>query len=886
MKDVKRRDFLKKGSMIAGGTGLFAGVGPGIAVASQQEKEDTLKSDLKYTRLHDVDREFNAPYQGKYLNRVAFPIGGFGTGMFCLEGTGCLSHFSVRHTPSLFNEPFMMGAISIKGMENGAKVLEGKVPSWKIFGKGGAGTGSGNTTYGFPRFKQSAFEAKFPFGKVNLQEDDFPLEVEITGWNPFTPTDEDNSSLPVGSLEYTFINTSDKAIEAVFSYHTFNFMRVSEGWRNWVDGNSVKPMKNGFILSQECQPGHPEYEGSFAIFTNNDDTVVDHKLFKGGWYDSRTILWNDIESCNMPNDAAEEGADGASLYVPISLKPGETKTIPLMFSWYVPHSSIRTGIRENDEFNQAKEACATSESGCCDDYADMFYEPWYSTKYSGIDDIANYWRSNYKSLRDRSEKFSNSFYGQTLPAEVIEAIAANLTILKSTTVLRQRDGKFWAYEGSGDDFGCCVGTCTHVWNYAQAVPHLFPRLERSLRDTEFFISQNKEGHQTFRDTLPLQEPKHDFYAAADGQLGGPMKVYREWRVSGDTAWMKKIWPKVKDSIEFCIREWDPKEKGILEEPHHNTYDIEFWGPDGMCTSFYLGALKAVIEMGIALKEDVDRYQVLFEKGKKFLESELYDGEYFIQKIQWEGLESKSPQQLAEESLRTDYSDEALRLLHKEGPKYQYGLGCLSDGILGCWIASMCGLENFIDNEKVKSHLNAIYKYNFKKDLSDHVNPQRPSYAVGEEGGVLLCSWPKGGKLTLPFVYSNEVWTGIEYQAASHLIEMGEVEKGLDIVREVRKRYDGQIRNPFNEYECGSWYARALSSYGLIQSLTGVRYDAVDQFLYIDSKIGDNFTSFFSGEHGFGQVGLKNGNPWIKMDTGELIVKKCYVNGKKMKVTFA
>jgi hypothetical protein len=298
----------------------------------------------------------------------------------------------------------------------------------------------------------------------------------------------------------------------------------------------------------------------------------------------------------------------------------------------------------------------------------------------------------------------------------------------------------------------------------------------------------------------------------------------------------------------------------------------------MCTSFYLGALYAMTKMGDALNENISKYQKLYEQGKLYLESELYDGEYFIQLIQWEGLETPSPLEKAEENWNINYSEEARELLEKEGPKYQYGIGCLSDGILGAWIGKVCGLDDFIDAEKVKSHLKSIHKYNLKKDLSDHVNPQRPSYALGNEGGLLLCSWPKGGALTLPFVYSNEVWTGIEYQVASHLMLMGEVEAGLDIVREVRKRYDGRIRNPFNEYECGHWYARALASYGLIQGLTGVRYDAVDKTLFMDSKVGDNFQSFLSTEKGFALVGLRNASPFINVIEGDIPVQKCIVAG--------
>jgi hypothetical protein len=360
-----------------------------------------------------------------------------------------------------------------------------------------------------------------------------------------------------------------------------------------------------------------------------------------------------------------------------------------------------------------------------------------------------------------------------------------------------------------------------------------------------------------------------------------MKVYRDWRISGDTAWLKGLWPKVKQSLEYCITTWDPKSKGILEEPHHNTYDIEFWGPDGMCTSFYLGALTAAVEMGTALDDDVSRYSTLLEKGKNYLESKLYNGEYFYQKIQTEGLEA--------EFEPLDYSSngigykEIMDVLNEEGPKYQYGTGCLSDGVLGFWIAKVAGLGDIADAEKVKSHLLAIHKYNLRHDLSEHANPQRPTFAMGGDGGLLLCSWPRGGALSLPFVYSNEVWTGIEYQAAAHMMFEGLVEEGLEIVRVCRDRYDGTIRNPFNEYECGHWYARALASYGMLQGLTGVRYDAVDKTLYIDSRIGNDFRSFLSTATGFGTVGLKNRKPFLDVKRGDIDIDRVIVSGQEMEL---
>ncbi len=848
--EITRRRFITNSTLAGIGT-----IGSANLITSCKSNSTEPERKNK-TELHD----YNSFYSGKYLDRIAFPIGGIGAGMFCLEGAGGISHMSIRNHPDVFNEPCMFGAISVKGLKNGTKVLEGQVPDWKKFGQPDSANGSGGASYGFPRFQIAKFTARFPFAVIELKDDDIPIEIQITGWSPFIPTDADNSSLPLGALEYSFKNTGTSKIEAVFSYNSRNFMSQANG------SNRILPVSNGFILSEEGVKDKPETKGDFAIFTSEPGTIVDHCWFRGGWWDPLTITWETIiKGETRQNDPVEIGAPGASLFIPLTLNPGETRLIKIMMAWYIPDTDLKYG---KDSEEKGEEKCDQANCSCKDPY----YKPWYSGKFKGVDEVISFWKTSYTDLRNKSVLFKDSFYKTTLPVEVIEAIAANLAILKSPTVLRQPDGKLWSWEGCGDNSGCCAGSCTHVWNYAQAIPHLFPKLERTLRETEFLPSQDKEGHQTFRSALPIRPIASNFYAASDGQLGGIMKMYRDWRISGDTQWLKKMYPKVVESLEYCIRTWDPKMTGTLEEPHHNTYDIEFWGPDGMCTSFYLGALKAITEMGKFLGEDIQSYQSLYEKGRKAMESELYDGEFFIQKIKWKGLNAPDPVAASKGAWNTEYSEEARELLQKEGPKYQYGKGCLSDGVLGVWISEVCGLKNVIDPIKVASHLKSVFKYNFKSDLSDHSNPQRPSFALGNEGGLLLCTWPKGEMLSLPFVYSNEVWTGIEYQVASHLMLIGEVEKALEIVRTCRDRYDGRIRNPFDEYECGHWYARAMSSYGMLQGLTGVRYDAVTQEMLIDSKIGD-FISFISTETGFGNIGLKNGKPFLETAYGDITVKK-------------
>jgi uncharacterized protein (DUF608 family) len=839
---MPRRKFLKLSAATVGAVGGLSnasGYGPGSPSNSQPGNK-------KNRGTRRSARPFNSEYTGEHLNHVALPLGGIGAGMICLEGTGALSHVSLRNRPEVFNEPCVFAAISVKGKESIARLLEGPVPTRKIFGPPGTGNGAGGTTYGLPRFAAASFKTRFPFGSVGLSDPDVPLKIEITGWSPFEPGDADNSSLPVAALEYRFANTSKAAIEAVFSFNAKNFMASGS------NPQAVRPMAGGFILWSGAPKERPWEEGAFSAAVSEAEVKINYAWFRGGWWDPVTMAWHDVAdgACYERAPLTEGGASpGATLFVPFQLAAGAEKTIALRFAWYSGQTNLRIG---------KDLAGSTAEPG-------SNYRPWYAGRFADINSVSFYWRDHYDELRQKTRRFSDCFYDSTLPSEVLEAVAANLTIIKSPTVLRQTDGKLWSWEGCNDNSGCCHGSCTHVWNYAQAIPHLFPSLERSLRETEFGPSQSEAGHQQFRSALPIRPLEHDFHAASDGQLGGIMKVFREWRICGDTDWLRRLWPKVKQSLDYCIKTWDPDHQGWVQEPHHNTYDIEFWGPDGMCTSFYLGALQAAVLMGKALGDEVPLYAELHARGTGKAESELFNGEHFIQRIEWKNLHARSN--------TAGYSPEALALFEKEGPKYQYGGGCLADGVLGSWLALVCGVGQVLARAKVASHLQAVHKYNLKYDLSDFANPQRPTYACGNEGGLLLCTWPEGGEVSLPFPYSNEVWTGIEYQAASHMLRLGMVKEGLEIVRTCRDRYDGRVRNPFNEYECGHWYARAMSSYALLFGLSGARYDAVDKTLYVQPSVKGDFRCFFAAQGSYGTVGIKKGKPFYEAKVGTLEIKK-------------
>ncbi len=769
----------------------------------------------------------NGPYSGIYLNQIAFPMGGLGAGMICLEGTGSLSGFALRNQQEEWPEPYQYAAISVRSMEQGARVLESPVPKRKLSCSPEMGQGH---PWALPRYEKAEFEARFPFATVKLVHRDMPLQVSITGWSPFVPGDADESSLPVAALEYTFTNTGSARVEAVFSWHSENLSGLCLAGKHDVTAPAgrILPYPGGMIM-QQADPANPGAGvPSFAVFVKDVEAVVDHCWYTGKATDQAIQVWKSVEEARVVEKEAVNGmAPGGSLFVSFALQPGESVTIPLLMAWYVPGPSAADHPRQ-----AAETACA----------------PWYLSKFSSIREVANYWKRNYDMLRTRSNSFSNAFFSTSLPQEVVEAVACNLSVLKSPAILRNTDGRL-AYrkerpgQGSKDEY---------TRSYDQAVASLFPGLARSLTPSLFM---NGEALQP----------------------GDLVNLYREWRISGDSPWIEGYWPRMATAMDSCIHAWDPGRKGYPSGNRPSPYGTIMTGTDAGCTLLYLAALTACIETGQELNKDIETYRELLEKGIRHLEDSLFNGEYFFQQLP--GTEPGVRVPSGHEQVDVNPLIEQRNAPPDDPGFHQPGNGILSDALFGLWLARMAGIDDFLDPALVKSHLRSVIKYNYLESLSNHANPYSPGPALGNEGGLILCSWPAGDAPMHPFPYAPEIWPEVEYELASHLFLEGMRDEGLKLLRSVRSRYDGRYRNPFNGSGYRTWSTRCLSAYGLFQGLTGCRYDAQSQTLYLDARAGDFFQVFLATETGYGLAGLKDGKPFLQVYSGDIPVSHYFVGGK-------
>ena len=541
-------------------------------------------------------------------------------------------------------------------------------------------------------------------------------------------------------------------------------------------------------------------------------------------------VWYGSNVSHEPEESGFEKPLVGELASTFSLQPGESRDVTFLVSWHFPN--LHTG-----------------------------HGRMYTNWFADARDVAVQLAKDLERLRADTLRFCDVYYRQTtLPWWLNTRLMMPVANLATGTAQWWQNGRFWAWEG----VCCCHGTCTHVWNYAQADAWLFPELARSTR-----IMQDLG--EAFEETSGLVGFRSDRNFAADGQAGTVLKCYREHLTSPDDAFLRKHWSRIKAALEYLITE-DGDDNGIIEsDRQHNTYDISFVGPNTFVGSLYLAALRAGEELAkrVGDADAARRYRALFERGRAWTVENLFNGEYFEQRV--------------------PPGDER---------PWQYGAGCLSDQVFGQNWAHMLDLGDVYPAEKVRSALAAVFKYNWTPDVGP-LNKEYPPerwFARPGEPGLFICTWPRGGRPKEPVRYRDEVWTGIEYQVAAGLAWEGMVDEALLIVRGIDERYDGRKHNPWNEVECGDHYARALASWGVLHALAGFTFDGPAGKLGFAPRIQqDEFQCFFSAGTGWGNLAQRREGrtqtnrvqvEWGTLRLGELAFEVPSVDVRSVKVAIA
>ncbi|MGH2388997.1 MAG: GH116 family glycosyl-hydrolase, partial [Chloroflexota bacterium] len=508
---------------------------------------------------------------------MAFPLGGIGTGTISLGGRGQLRDWEIFNRPSKgLHLPYSFVAIRSRSADARpvARVCEGKLaPPYSA----GFGLSSGHLA-GLPRMAECRFRGEYPFAYVDLSDPVLGVAVHLEAWNPLVPLDEEVSGLPVAILTYTLRNTTTRDLDVSLVASMVNPLGIDDTyqyqapsnhrWRNrpifggnlneWVDEAGLHGIR---MTRPNLSPEDPRF-GSLALATVAPNPTFTVRWPGRSWLDDAQRFWDSfLANGRLDDDAASQptppnftdvGSVGAALH----LAPGEEATIPILITWYFPNLvNYWNGSRGVLSENLVKGKRLGN---------------YYTTRFTDAWDAARYVAANLASLRGRTRSFHDALFSSTLPGPILDAVSANMSIIRTTTSLRTEDGAFHAFEGSGDTEGSCPMDCTHVWNYEQSLAHLFPKLERSMRETDFLADLFPNGAMAFRSLLPLGIAQWGFKPAADGQMGSVAKVFREWQLSGDTDWLRSLWPAVCRALEFAWVNWDPDQDGVMDGEQHNT----------------------------------------------------------------------------------------------------------------------------------------------------------------------------------------------------------------------------------------------------------------------------------------------------------------------------
>ena len=774
-------------------------------------------------------------YDQEHTGRIAMPVGGIGTGTISLTGRGALEDWEIMSRPAKGYNPIYSGVAVInrapffsiyikeEDKEAQALLLEGPVPT--KYDEGYYGSKAPN--HGLPRFAEARFQTAYPFGQVVLTDNDLPVEVTVGAFNPLIPGNTDDSSLPLAVLSYKVKNTSNRAIVVSLAGNIPNFIgndgRDGKAYQNINTYKEEKGLKGIHYTAGEEVDKESLQWGTFSLTTNSDGEISYRTAWQPGeWGNSTLEFWDDYTDDGLLEERTSEQKNNmGSLAVKTTLAPNEEKDIRFFITWNFPN---RFGFQNRINVGN-----------------------YYATQYKDSWEVATKNVARVPELEDKTKTFVNAFIHSDFPPVVKEAALFNLAHFRTQLVFKTKAGYYFGWEGITDHGGSGAGSCTHVWNYEQTIPFLFGDVAQNMREVEFGFATTDEGMINYRIQIPVATKAQSFgLAAADGQMGCIMKYYREWQLSGDDEFLKKNWPMVRKALEFCWipKGWDPDKDGIMEGSQHNTMDVEYYGPNPQMGFWYLGALRATEEMASYLgeKDFAKTCKALYENGSAWMDENLFNGEYYIQQI----VPPMHLDSIADGLIRVK------RRLVADDPQYQLGEGCLVDQLVGQVMAHILDLGYLANKDNILKTNKSILKYNYRESLMKHPNFMR-SYAYGNESALLMADYP-GERPKQPFPYFTEVMTGFEHTAAVEMLYEGLTEEGLKTIQDIRNRYDGRKRNPFDEAEYGHHYARSMMAWGGVLATSGFHYSGVEKSMRFTSRPG---TYFWSNGHSWGTCEVKD-----------------------------
>ena len=789
------------------------------------------KNTTKYTNKHT---EFN------------FPLGGIGTGCVSVDSRGAFTDWEIFNNPNKGKRlPYSFFCIATKfgDEERKINILEGSLN--KPYNVNFPDGYPRNLLAGVPRFDRTVATGKGGILEIEFFKKTLPLKIKLTAFSPLIPGDEDNSGIPAISFRYAVENTSGKDCEVTVCYSQTNFTSFN-GLNQFNELMINKPLTNvafkekglsGIFMSSE-EDRNCEYYGDMSIGTTHPHPSIKPRWNKGGWNDTCQSFFNDILDDGLLDSACtrvkNEDAplefisptETGSIAIKETLKPGEEKVFDFILSWSFP--------------NRAK----SWKGHICParDYCGEVVKNYYAYRFKDSKQSMIYLSKKHRFLYRGSKYFADALYTSNVGKNIIESINTTLAVLRSPTCFRiNKTGDFLSWEGCFLDRGSCEGNCTHVWNYAQTHQYLFPRLEQSFLRTSFLQETDDEGYMAFRAMQILGDKKWEMLPALDGHFGMVSRLYRDYMFTGNDSCVKECLDKMIKVMEYSLNNWDKDNDGVIDGKQHNTYDIEFFGYSSMINSLFYNALLSASNICASFHMDdlANKYLNIYKNGSVKMDAMLFNGEYYVQGIN-----------------------------NIDEHKYQYGSGVLSDQLFGQTLAHINGFNYLFKEEHVLKAMDSIMKNNYKDDMSEHLNIQR-TYAINDDSGLILCSWPKGTiRPAFPFPYSDEVWTGIEYQVATELLYEQRDELANKIINSVLNRYNGYKRNPYNQIECGNHYTRSLASYGLLLGKLGLIYQMNENRIRV-RKQKEKTTAFISFERGFGLLNIDGETATIQKVFGEI-----------------